>query len=178
MEKKSGKIIRVALTGPESTGKTSLASELAGHYNTVWVPEYAREYLEGTGHKYEEQDLLRIAKGQRRLEKNLIDKANRYIFCDTEMLVIKLWGLHKYGRVDEKIEKWIAKKPYHLYLLCYPDLQWASDPLRENPEGGDYFFKQFENELKRSGFDYEVIRGNGNERLMTAVDAIDNRFDK
>ena len=176
MEKKYRKAIRIAITGPESTGKTSLATELASHYNTLWVPEFSRSYLEELGRPYNEEDLVKIAKGQRKWEKDRIPQAKNYLFCDTDMFVMKIWSLHKFGRVDEQIQNWLDKKEYSLYLLCYPDLQWTSDPLRENPDGGDYFFKEFESELKDASVDYVVIRGKGNERLQTAINAIDTRF--
>ena len=110
MEKDAGKIIRIAITGPESTGKSSLAAELASHYNTVFAPEYAREYLELRKGIYEEDDLVEIAKGQIKSEKEIERSASRILFCDTELLVIKLWATHKYKKVDPEILRLIEIK--------------------------------------------------------------------
>ena len=176
MEKKTGKIIRISLTGPESTGKTSLAAELAAHYNTIWVPEFSRKYLDERGGFYTEDDLLVIARGQRKAERNLIEQANHFLFCDTDMFVMKIWAMQKYGHVPEKIEKWTREEAHDLYLLCYPDLQWESDPLRENPTGGIHFFQAFEEELQKVGVEYAIISGKGNDRSNCAIEAVEKRF--
>ena len=76
-------IKKIVVIGGESTGKSTLCEQLASHYETVWVTEFAREYLEQLGREYVEQDLLQIAKGQLNAEDEAITKANQFLFCDT-----------------------------------------------------------------------------------------------
>ncbi|MCD4735883.1 MAG: ATP-binding protein, partial [Bacteroidales bacterium] len=90
-------IYRIAITGPESTGKSRLSAQLAEHFNTVWAPEYAREYLQKIQRPYTQEDLLEIAKGQKRMHEKMMKFARNILFCDTEMLVIKIWSEFKYG---------------------------------------------------------------------------------
>ena len=166
------KFKKVAVTGPESTGKSTLANSLAGFFSEPFVDEYAREYLNGLDRKYEESDLLNIAKGQVALEKAVRKEPENFLFLDTELINIKIWSLHKFGRCDEFILNNIAKQKIELYLLCDIDIPWEYDPLRENPDQREYFFNWFIKELEDYGFNYKVISGNHEERLKSAVDAV------
>ena len=168
------KIFRIAITGPESTGKSTLAKKLAAYYNTVWVPEFARIYIDKLNRPYEEHDLTAIAKGQISLEMELISKANNYLFCDTELTVIKIWSEYKYGTVDPYILSEYDKSSYDLYLLLGIELPWEYDPQREHPEKRKFFFDWFEQELKYRGANYQVISGEGEFRFTNACQAIDN----
>lgn len=162
------KILRVAVTGPESTGKSTLAKKLAKYFNTIWVPEYARTYIDQLGRPYEQHDLLEIAKGQIEAEDSLIHEANNLLFCDTELLVIKIWSEYKYGTVDSYILSEINKRFYDLYLLLDVDLPWVNDSQREHPENRAYFFGLFEKELKKMGANYFVISGGSESRFNGA----------
>jgi len=170
MEKRSSNIIRIAITGPESCGKTTLAKQLAKEYDTVWVPEYAREYLDNLGRDYVYDDLEEIAKGQIRQEFKLMQDANKFIFADTELIVIKIWSLHKYKTCSNFILNAIEENPFDLYLLTYPDLEWEFDPLRELPseELRKEVFDMYIKELENYGFRYEIIKGRGEERFKNA----------
>ena len=172
------KIIRIAITGPESTGKSTFARKLAEHYNTVWVPEFARTYINQLGRPYEQYDLTEIAKGQIAHERESISKANKYLFCDTESTVIKIWSEFKYGTVDPYILSEHSKRSYGLYLLMDIDLPWEYDPQREHPEKRKFFFDWFESELKAKKVPYRIISGNHLERIKRACVAIDNSFCK
>jgi NadR type nicotinamide-nucleotide adenylyltransferase len=167
-------IMRIAITGPESTGKSWLAEQLAGRFRTVWVPEFARAYLEGKGGHYDYEDIVRIARGQKALEQKLLPEANQYLFCDTDPLVTRVWSEVVYGKCDPWILKEIRENPYDVYLLCYPDLPWEPDPLRENPDDRDRLFELYKQTLEDEGLPYTVIKGAGNERLKNAVRAIEN----
>lgn len=167
---------KIAVTGPESTGKSLLASQLANHYNTLCVPEFARAYIDSLDRPYEQSDIVEIAKGQLRAEKKMEARANRYLFCDTELIITKVWSLHKYGNCDPFIMEKILDKRYDLYLLCDLDLPWVQDPQREHPHLRKYFFDWYKRELDEYGFPYEVIRGMGQERLERAVAVIDRLF--
>lgn len=174
MEKTSNNIIRIALIGPESTAKSTLSENLAKHYNTVWIKEYAREYLSNINRKYTLEDILKIAQEQLKQEQELIKKANKFIFVDTELINNKVWCLDVFKTCPNWIEESIVKHKYDLYLLTYPDLSWEPDPLRENPQRRDFFFNWYEKELKLIGANYFVIKGIGKERLKNCIRFIEN----
>jgi NadR type nicotinamide-nucleotide adenylyltransferase len=167
-------IRRIAITGPESTGKSELAKKLAEHYNTIWVPEFAREYLNIINRPYVQADILEIAKGQIESEDRLSYLAKDILFCDTEPIVTKIWSEHLYKKCDDWIKKKIDDHSYDLYLLCNIDIPWVPDPLREQPEKREYFFDLFYNELKSRNFNFSVISGYGEERINNAINIIDN----
>jgi NadR type nicotinamide-nucleotide adenylyltransferase len=175
MEKRStarGNIIKIAVTGPESTGKSTLSAQLAETFNTLWVPEYAREYLSKNGGNYQEPDLLAIARGQQENERLLEEKANTLLICDTEMIVIKIWSMVKYGQCHPDIIRKLESQNYSHYLLCNTDIPWQEDPLREHPYFREELFTMYEQELKRQHFPYTVIHGNEKSRLFQAWDII------
>ncbi len=178
MKKESQKILRVAITGPESTGKSTLAKALANHYQTNWVREYARKYIDHLDRPYNYEDLLNIAKGQIDLEENSSENTNRFIFLDTDLLVIKIWSEHKYGKVHPEILKEFYNRRYDFYLLMDIDLPWAYDPQREHPNKRQFFFKWFQQELTKISADYKIISGNDNQRLRNAIDALEDHFRK
>ncbi len=167
---------RIAVTGPESTGKSWLSAALARHYNTLHVPEYAREYIGSLSRDYRRDDLYRIASGQLRREKDLLSGASAFLFCDTELIVIKIWSLHKYGECHPWILEQIEKQPCDLYLLCDVDLPWEEDPQREHPQLRSYFFRWFRRELEDYGFSYCIVSGRGEERLRNAIRCTDEFF--
>jgi NadR type nicotinamide-nucleotide adenylyltransferase len=168
-------ITKIAVTGPESTGKSWLAEKLSRHFNTVWVPEYARLYLTEKNGVYRYEDILEIAKGQKREEQLLLNKANRYLFTDTEPIVTKIWSEVVFGKCDPWIIQEIQTNPYDLYLLCYPDLPWEPDPLRENPDDRERLFDYYVEELEKYNLPFEVIKGQGEQRFMKALSAIQKR---
>ncbi|MDP1624038.1 MAG: ATP-binding protein [Bacteroidales bacterium] len=167
-------IRKIAITGPESTGKSALAEQLADHFQTTWVPEYARQYLNHLGRPYEEKDILLIAKGQLAAEASQLSYANILLFCDTELLVTKIWSEVKYHRCNPWILETIKVHRYDLYLLCDIDLPWQEDPLREHPDQRQYLFDLYYNELKNRKFPFRVVRGRGQERLENAIKIIHN----
>lgn len=164
---------RIAITGPESSGKTTLAKQLAQYFNTVWVEEYARTYLNALAQPYEESDLLEIAKGQLLLENQVVAQAkNNLLFCDSDFTVLKIWSEIKYNRCDAWITHQFEQHRYDCYLLCAPDLAWEEDPLRENPNDRAFLFDLYEENLKSISANYHIINGLGNERIEKAIAAI------
>jgi NadR type nicotinamide-nucleotide adenylyltransferase len=163
---------RIAVTGPESTGKSMLSEQLARHFNTVWVPEFAREYLGNLGREYGEADLLSIAKGQLELESRIAPDAKGFLFCDTELTVIKIWSEVRYGRCDPWILKHLGVQQFDLYLLCDIDLPWEYDPLREHPDRRQFLFDRYRKELTGLGFPFEIVSGTGPARVECALKAI------
>lgn len=161
------------ITGPESTGKSSLAQALAAHYKTEWVPEYARTYLNEIGRPYQESDLLEIAKAQLALEERMASRANRLLFCDTGMLVLKVWSEHAYGRCHPWIlQKW-QEHTYTQYLLPHIDLPWKPDPQREHPHLREHFFSLYKEQLEARQLPFQVISGQGEARIERAIKVID-----
>ncbi|MCK9616309.1 MAG: ATP-binding protein [Lentimicrobiaceae bacterium] len=167
---------RIAITGPESTGKSQLTQELAAYYNTVFVPEYARKYLGLINRAYEEKDILKIAQGQLQLETSLIASARNFIFCDTDFLVTTIWSEVKYGRCHPWIQNKLVNHRYNLYLLCNIDLPWEEDPMREHPHKRDFLFEKYLTYLKKMQFPFAVVSGKGKERLKNAAYYIDHAF--
>lgn len=173
MKKQSEKIVRVALIGPESSGKTTLVKQLAQHHNTSYVVEYARAYIEKINRPYTLADIILIAEKQLEQEEQLLKKANKLFFTDTEFIIAKIWCEDVFGTCPEWIEKMISAEIYDLYLLLQPDLPWVKDSVRENPQRRKYFFDLYEKELINRKFNYEIISGIGEKRLLHAVNAID-----
>ncbi len=173
MEKRAKKttnhLIRVAITGPESTGKSMLTEQLAAYYHTVFAPEYARSYIKKLNREYNFEDLEIIAKGQMAAEKDAEKKADKILFCDTDLTVIKIWGEHKYHKCPQWVGANLAKYTYDLYLLCNIDLDWEYDPQREHPHLRPFFFDWYYEELKKRKVNFQVVEGRGPERLKNAL---------
>ncbi len=163
---------KIAITGPESTGKSTLSAALAEALGTIWVPEFAREYLETLGRPYEESDLLRIAKGQIELQEELEARSNKYLICDTELLVMKIWSEHKYGRCHPWILQKLQEINYDLYILPYIDVPWEEDPLREHPDLREHFYKKYRAELLLRNANFIEVRGSLENRLQQAIIAV------
>ncbi len=164
---------KIAITGPESTGKSMLAEQLAVRYHTCWVPEFARSYLETLGRPYEERDILTIARQQLHSEQSMLKNAGGYLFCDTEFLVTRIWSLVKYGRCHPWIENQFLNHRYDLYLLCDIDLPWQYDPLREHPGRRAFLIDFYRKELTAAGFPFFVVSGTGPDRLEHAMKIIE-----
>lgn len=166
-------IKKVVLIGPESTGKTTLAKQLAKHYRTIWVEEYAREYIDGLNRPYEQSDLLNIAQRQLLAEAKQIKKANQVLFCDTDLIVIEIWSKVKYGKCDKWILEQVKNRHYDLYLLCGTDVPWEYDAQREHPEFRNELFEMYELKLIEHNKKYCKIIGNKSIRLKKAIEIID-----
>lgn len=166
---------RILILGPESTGKSTLAEDLAHHFGEPWVPEFAREYLEKIDRPYRFEDLAEIGKGQVLLEDQQAEKAMKFLFCDTDLRVIHIWSEHRFGKTDPWVLEEIQRRKYELILLTDTDLPWEPDPLREYPEleMRQYFFEKYLMLAEHSGFPYLVVSGDREKRLKKAVQAVD-----
>jgi len=167
-------IKRIAITGPESTGKSQLAMQLARHFKTVWVPEFARSYLDDLENKYEYKDLIIIGENQLNRENSFAKDANNFLFCDTDFTVLKIWSEDKFHQCDPWITDKYKTHIYDLYLLMDIDLQWSYDKQREDPKRRQYLFNWFKKELINLDVNLKIIRGNGDERLNSAIKHIQN----
>lgn len=166
-------IKKVAIVGPECTGKSDLSAFLANYYQTGWVPEYARGYIDHLTRPYEQHDLLTISHGQLRIEDEWLEDANRLLFCDTTLLVIKVWSEFKFGSCDPEIIKNINARKYDLHLLTYVDLPWENDPQREHPDQREQLYEIYFRELKAMNVPFTEIRGATGQRRKTAIEAVD-----
>lgn len=165
-------IKKVAIIGPECTGKSELSEYLAKHYDTCWVKEYARAYLDNLNQPYQESDLEKIAHGQVRMEEEWMPEANKVLICDTNLLVIKIWSEIKYGHCSQEILKLIASRTYDLYLLTYIDIPWEEDPQREHPDKREMLWNIYKDELELQNIPYIEIKGDRTQRRNTAIEAI------
>ena len=170
-------MLKIAITGPESSGKTSLAKSLSVYYKCPWVPEYAREFLTSRKGLYAQEDLLKILKGQFELESKMSSEKPTYLFCDSDPLLLKIWSEIKYGDVDKEIEKAWLHHSYDFTLLVYPDLEWEYDVLRENEHDRLELFKNYQNNLDQANRPYHIVKGKGDLRLQNALLAIQSQFD-
>lgn len=191
-------IKKIVVIGPESTGKSTLCKQLADHYNTVWCPEYAREYLLQNGTNYTFEDLDVIAKGQLALEKAYVERVksqnlsgipvrpgypggqhptsnSQLLFLDTDMYVMKVWCEFVFGQCHRFILDEIVARTYDLYLLCNTDLPWTKDELREYPdlETRETLFKMYKDLLVNQTTPWVEIKGNNEARLKIAIEAVD-----
>lgn len=166
---------KIAITGPESTGKSWLTEGLASHYQAPFVSEYARTYIDGLSRPYEQQDLMQIAKGQLAAQQEVEQQADGLLFYDTELIVIKVWSLHKYGTCDPFILNAIERQDFDLYLLCNVDLPWEYDEQREHPHLRQFFYDWYRKEMEYYGFPYAVVSGLGQQRLEVAIHAVEGK---
>ena len=165
------KKIKIAITGPESSGKTTLAKEISAHFKkSILVNEFAREYLKTVNGKYTYSDLIKIAKGQKEREIQASKKNSQLIICDTTLNEIKIWSLEKFN----KCEKWIlnTKDNYTHYLLSKPDIPWEPDPLRENPFDRERLFNIHLKYLQNKS--YTIIYGDKKSRFLMAKKIINS----
>ncbi|MBX2935279.1 MAG: ATP-binding protein [Ferruginibacter sp.] len=174
-------IKKIVVIGPESTGKSTLCKLLATHFNTIWVKEYAREYLLKHGTNYTFENLLSIAKGQIEGEENGISKLaqqqngnNKLLFIDTDMYVMKVWCEFVFEKCHHWILNRIAERKYDLYLLCNVDLPWVKDELREYPDlaSRKKLYKHYKDILINQNVPWVDISGDYEQRLAKAIDAV------
>lgn len=169
-------MLKVAIIGPESTGKSEMAAYLANHFNCLWVPEYAREYCAKLTRECTVDDELNIFHGQIELEnsieKNAIDAGHPILFCDTTIITVKVWCEHVFGFCPEITEQEYNSRYYDLYLLMKDDLPWQDDPLRNFPDQRAYFMDLYIRLMEEKGSKYKIVEGLGEVRFQNALDII------
>lgn len=170
-------IIKIAVLGAESTGKTWLCEALAGYYRTAWVPEFAREYFNDSDiYNYSLNDLEIIAGKQLEAEDFLLGNANRFLFCDTTLITLKIWAELEFKQTPPLIENGLRRSDYRHYFLTGNDIAWQEDKLRQNKHSRDLLFEMNKAEIIRTGTPFSVITGTDQHRLMNAVKIIDSIF--
>lgn len=173
---------KIVVIGPESTGKSTLCQQLADHFHTIWVPEYARQYLLEHGTQYNYDDLLTIAKGQVALEEEYIQRATHspittlpsLLFIDTDLYVMKVWCEFVFGKCHAWILDQIAERSYDGYLLCNTDLPWIKDELREYPDlaARRELYHIYKDTMINQSAPWFDISGNYEERLEKGIAAV------
>lgn len=169
--------VKVVLFGPESTGKTILAKQLAQHYKTLWVPEFSRIYAEEKAKRNEvltKDDVLPIAIGQMNMENSLAKQVTDLLICDTNLLETKVYSEAYYnGYSPELLSKFASKNSYNLYFLTNIDIPWEDDGIRDKPNERKGMFKAFETALVKDNIPYVLLKGSLIKRLETAIKHID-----
>ncbi|MBK8921041.1 MAG: ATP-binding protein [Saprospirales bacterium] len=167
---------KIVLTGPESSGKTTLAKYLAHSRKVVWVQEFARCYLAGLGRPYKRTDLQYIGRGQYAWEQWVVAQKPPQLICDTDWTVLHVWEHYRFGLPDGEGWEWekgyLKRQPANLYLLCAPDFPWQPDPLREHPAERQIIFKWYERLLQETAAPYAVLQGSFEQRIKTAISLI------
>ncbi|CAN5770274.1 hypothetical protein BH11BAC7_BH11BAC7_17360 [soil metagenome] len=176
MEKKTEPVRRIAILGAESTGKTTLARSLALRFQTVWVPEYAREYMTMNTGDYSAEDIVEIAKHQLQEEDQLALQANKLLFTDTELITAKVWCEDVFSSCPEWLAEQLKVHRYDLFLLTSNDLPWVADPVRVNPQRRDYFFNLYKRVMEENNFPHDIISGRYEARLLSAINAVKKHF--
>jgi HTH-type transcriptional regulator, transcriptional repressor of NAD biosynthesis genes len=164
---------KIVLFGPESTGKTTLAQQLAAHYHTVWVPEYSRTYQEVQGRPLGISDVVPIAQGQIRLEEEAFPQAHVILICDTDILETKVYSEVYNGACPQWLLDTIPQRLADLYLLTQVDLPWIPDGIRDRPDEREHMHTLFKQELLRLRLPFAEIWGSYQRRFIKAVEAID-----
>jgi NadR type nicotinamide-nucleotide adenylyltransferase len=168
-------LIKVAVVGAESTGKTWLCERLAAYFDTVWVPEYARKYFNDSDiYNYTMKDLEVIAEEQLQSERAMITVANRFLFCDTSMITIKIWAELEFGKPSPVIIEKLKEEKFDHYLIADNSIPWEKDELRQNKFGRDRILQMNLDAVSALKVPYTVISGGMSERLREAVNALEN----
>ena len=178
LKQQQSAIVKIALFGPESTGKTTLAKQLAAHYDTAWTPEFARDYLQQKWDKEQKicdvSDMLPIAYGQVQLENENLAVANKYLFCDTNLLVTKLFSEVYYNYCDPLLQKAAQDHEYDLFFLTDIDVPWEKDDLRDKPEERESIFEIFKQSLISNKKPFITLSGDKDLRLKKAITIIED----
>jgi nicotinamide riboside kinase len=160
--------LKIILTGPESSGKTTLAMHLAQTFETNLVPEFSRPYLEFLGRPYQYSDLRTILRGQQSWEKWHSERCTKNIFvCDTDWTVIRIWEQFRFG--TRLATDWVVPDPDAFYFLCAPDMPWQPDPLRENPAEREALFELYLQLLTEVKVNFTPLWGDPSQRLSNAL---------
>jgi len=165
--------IKIAVMGPESTGKSRLSEFLSNHYHCPWVPEYAREYCTGLDYVPTLDDELAMLQGQLALEDQIVASSPQMMICDTMFLTIKIWSLHVFGRYPAAVDEELEKRKYDFFLIMNIDLPWQDDSLRDFPHLREHFLSVHLNEIKRLNVPFALISGIGSARETAAIKAVD-----
>ncbi|HPW90722.1 MAG TPA: ATP-binding protein [Paludibacteraceae bacterium] len=164
---------KIAVIGPESTGKTELSLWLASELKGNYYPELARDYIENLGREYEKPDLDIITQRQVEQYDTMLKSQNRIHIFDTELIITKIWYEWVYKLLPIDFKQYINYMQFDLYLLCFPDIPWYPDSVRENGgEARNQLFDIYNSELEYFGYHYGIVSGLDDERRQKALNII------
>jgi NadR type nicotinamide-nucleotide adenylyltransferase len=162
----------VVFTGPESTAKSTLSEMVSEQFNIQCEPEYARDYVAALNRPYTYDDVVKIARYQIESYQKACKSNQSVVVFDTFLIITKVWFSEVYNKIPAWFEQFLSEVKIDLHLLCYPDIEWIADGIRENEEKRMYLYKQYELELKKYNFTYKIINGHGHERYQQAINHI------
>lgn len=166
-------VLKIGIIGAESTGKTELCENLALHFDTVWVPEYAREYFNDSDiYNYSLNDLVSIAKRQILVEEQKKLEANRFLFCDTTLITLKIWAELEFNQSPDYIENELKRISYDHYFITDNQVPWVADAQRLNKHSRDLLFQLNLAEVQKIGTPFTIISGIKDQRLKTAIQSL------
>ncbi len=170
---------KIVFIGPECTGKSTICVELAAHFNTVWIPEYLRDYAQKKkdleGKTVTKEDVIPIMEGQLELEAYLALGAKDYLFCDTNILESKVYSEYYFdGYCPNILLEKLEEKAYDFYFLTDIDVPYEADDVRDRPDNRQEMFDLFLNELMFQGVSFEILTGDQESRLEKAIAIIEN----
>ena len=167
-------MFKISIVGPESTGKTYLASHLAEYFSSPWIPEYAREYVEKLSRPYAYEDVCNIALKQIEQEKFYENQSTDkpFVFFDTDLIITKVWFSYCFNEIPDFLTERMQANYFDLYLLCVPDLPWEPDSVREHGEDREFFFNWYKKEIEQTGKPYITVSGVGRARIENAIEAL------
>lgn len=165
---------KIVLTGPESTGKTTLSELLAAHFDQTLCSEYAREYTTNIQRPITLEDIRLMHDIQMNKEASSWKLTSKILFCDTDVLNFKIWIEHVFQQTPDWILKSLSENKYDFYLLCFPDIDWVPDGIRVNQLDRMIIYKKFLEELENANANYFIVRGKEEQRFTNCVTAIDN----
>jgi nicotinamide riboside kinase len=161
-------IKKIAFVGPESTGKTTISNSVAKKFSEPWVNEIARDYLQANGPKYSQSDIYAISVLQLQRENELLNKSDKFLFCDTNLLVSIVWSQFVFGGVSTELNNLFVPHSYSHYFLCNIDVPWQYDPLREHPNQREELFLMYQSKLEKYKVSYSILSGSNEYRLQQA----------
>lgn len=165
-------MIKIAITGPESSGKTELSVWLASKLQgTFLIPEYAREYLEAKpiGYTYTSNEIVLCAEQTHEQIERALDTSTAVLICDTDFYVLDIWNQVVFDQKNERINELKKQHPFDVYLLCAPDIPWSYDPLRVDEYNRDGLFVMYEEALKKDNANYFIVKGTDEERYENTL---------
>jgi nicotinamide riboside kinase len=174
-------MFKIAIIGPESTGKSALAKSLSEYFSSPWVPEYAREYVENLSVPYSYNDVCIITQKQIEQE-NYYSSDNvfneKFVFFDTNLIITKVWFQYCFQKIPTILTEQLNKNIFDFYLLCSTDLSWEADLVREHGTDREFFFYWYKNEIEETQKPYAIVTGEGNVRIQNAIASLNSYFSK
>lgn len=168
--------IVIAITGPESSGKSVLSEYLASHFKATLVKEYARAYYNTHAYTNSREEIIAIAEGQIQAEREAVNGDASLIICDSDLINIKIWLEYYEYPIPKFILEYLASKPYDFSLLLFPNTPWIADPLRRNPNDRIALFEKFQAQLEAYAFPFKIVQELDEKRQHQAVQIIKEKF--